>query len=37
MSTHRREDLERAAKLIGSAARDLGVGADRRAVAQLAA
>jgi glycine C-acetyltransferase/8-amino-7-oxononanoate synthase len=37
MSTHRREELERAAKLVGSAARELGVGADRSAVAQLAA
>ena len=27
MSTHRREELERAAKLVGSAARELGVGA----------
>jgi 8-amino-7-oxononanoate synthase len=37
MSTHRREELERAAKLVGSAARELGVGTDRSAVAQLAA
>ncbi len=37
MSTHRREELERAAKLIGGAARELGFGADRSAVAQLAA
>jgi len=37
MSTHRREELERAAKLVGSAARELGVGVDRSAVAQLAA
>jgi 8-amino-7-oxononanoate synthase len=37
MSTHRREELERAAKLVGSAARELGVGAERPAVAQLAA
>lgn len=37
MSTHRREELERAAKLVGSAARELGVGANRSAVAQLAA
>jgi len=37
MSTHRREELERAAKLVGSAARELGIGADRSAVAQLAA
>ncbi len=37
MSTHRREELERAAKLVGSAARELGVGADRAAVTQLAA
>ena len=37
MSTHRREELERAAKLVGSAARELGVGADRSAVAPLAA
>jgi 8-amino-7-oxononanoate synthase len=37
MSTHRREELERAAKLVGSAARGLGVGSDRSAVAQLAA
>jgi 8-amino-7-oxononanoate synthase len=37
MATHRREELERAAKLVGSAARELGIGADRPAVAQLAA
>jgi 8-amino-7-oxononanoate synthase len=37
MSTHRREELERAAKLVGSAARELGIGANRAAVAQLAA
>jgi 7-keto-8-aminopelargonate synthetase-like enzyme len=37
MSTHRREELERAAKLVGSAARELGLGANRSAVAQLAA
>jgi glycine C-acetyltransferase/8-amino-7-oxononanoate synthase len=37
MSTHRREELERAAKLVGSAARELGVGAQRGAVTQLAA
>jgi 8-amino-7-oxononanoate synthase len=37
MSTHRREELDRAAKLVGSAARELGIGADRSAVAQLAA
>jgi 8-amino-7-oxononanoate synthase len=37
MSTHRREELERAAKLVGSAARELGLSADRPAVAQLAA
>jgi glycine C-acetyltransferase/8-amino-7-oxononanoate synthase len=37
MSTHRREELERAAKLVGSAARELVVGADRAAVVQLAA
>jgi glycine C-acetyltransferase/8-amino-7-oxononanoate synthase len=37
MSTHRREELQRAAKLVGSAARELGLGADRSAVAQLAA
>jgi 8-amino-7-oxononanoate synthase len=37
MSTHRREELERAAKQVGSAARELGIGADRAAVAQLAA
>lgn len=37
MSTHRREELERAAKLVGSAARELGIGAERSAVAQLAA
>jgi 8-amino-7-oxononanoate synthase len=37
MSTHRREELERAAKLVGSAARELGVGTDRSVVAQLAA
>jgi 8-amino-7-oxononanoate synthase len=37
MSTHRREELECAAKLVGSAARELGVGANRAAVTQLAA
>jgi len=37
MSTHRREELERAAKLVGDAARGLGIGPDRAAVAQLAA
>jgi hypothetical protein len=37
MSTHRREELERAAKLVGSAARELGLSTDRPAVAQLAA
>jgi len=37
MSTHRREELERAAKLVGSAIRELGIGVDRPAVAQLAA
>jgi glycine C-acetyltransferase/8-amino-7-oxononanoate synthase len=37
MSTHRREELERAAKLVGSAARELGLSADRPPVAQLAA
>jgi 8-amino-7-oxononanoate synthase len=37
MATHRREELEHAAKLVGSAARELGIGADRPAVAQLAA
>jgi len=37
MSTHRREELERAARLVGEAARELGIGADRSAVAQLAA
>ncbi len=37
MSTHRREELERAAKLIGSAARELGIGAQRATVTQLAA
>ena len=37
MATHRREELERAAKLVGSAARELGVGAERAAVTQLAA
>jgi glycine C-acetyltransferase/8-amino-7-oxononanoate synthase len=37
MSTHRREELERAAKLVGSAARELGIGADRSTVAPLAA
>jgi glycine C-acetyltransferase/8-amino-7-oxononanoate synthase len=37
MSTHRREELERAAKLVGGAARELGIGADRPAVTQLAA
>jgi 8-amino-7-oxononanoate synthase len=36
MSTHRREELERAAKLVGAAARELGLDADRPAV-QLAA
>jgi 8-amino-7-oxononanoate synthase len=37
MSTHRGEELERAAKLVGSAARELGLSVDRPAVAQLAA
>jgi 8-amino-7-oxononanoate synthase len=37
MSTHRREELERAAKLVGSAARELGIGVKRAAVTQLAA
>jgi glycine C-acetyltransferase/8-amino-7-oxononanoate synthase len=37
MATHRREELERAAKLVGSAARELGLSVDRPAVAQLAA
>ena len=37
MSTHRREELERAAQLVGNAARELGLSADRSAVAQLAA
>ena len=37
MSTHRREELEHAARLIAAAARELGLGADRPAVAQLAA
>jgi 8-amino-7-oxononanoate synthase len=37
MSTHRREELERAAKLVGAAARELGAGAALPAVAQLAA
>jgi glycine C-acetyltransferase/8-amino-7-oxononanoate synthase len=37
MSTHRREELERAAKLVGGAARELGIGTGRPAVAQLAA
>ena len=37
MSTHRREELERAARLVGSVARELGVGVDRSAVTQLAA
>jgi 8-amino-7-oxononanoate synthase len=39
MSTHRREELECAAKQIGTAARELGIGAERVAVAvaQLAA
>jgi glycine C-acetyltransferase/8-amino-7-oxononanoate synthase len=37
MSTHRREELEHAARLIAAAARELGLGADRLAVAQLAA
>jgi 8-amino-7-oxononanoate synthase len=36
MSTHRREELERAAKLVGATARELGLGAGRPAV-QLAA
>jgi glycine C-acetyltransferase/8-amino-7-oxononanoate synthase len=36
MSTHRREELERAARLVGDAARELGLSADRAAV-QLAA
>jgi len=37
MSTHRREELEHAARLIAAAARELGLGADRPVVAQLAA
>jgi glycine C-acetyltransferase/8-amino-7-oxononanoate synthase len=37
MSTHRREELEGAAKLVGSVARELGLSVDRPAVAQLAA
>ncbi len=37
MSTHRREELEHAARLIAAATRELGLGADRPAVAQLAA
>jgi glycine C-acetyltransferase/8-amino-7-oxononanoate synthase len=37
MSTHRREELERAAEQVGSAARELGIGAGRPSVAQLAA
>jgi len=37
MSTHRREELERAAKLVGSVARELDLSANRAAVAQLAA
>ncbi|HUC07566.1 MAG TPA: 8-amino-7-oxononanoate synthase, partial [Solirubrobacterales bacterium] len=37
MSTHRREELEHAARVVGAAARELGIGADRPAVAQLAA
>ena len=37
MSTHRREELERAAKLVGNATRELGIGTARPAVAQLAA
>jgi glycine C-acetyltransferase/8-amino-7-oxononanoate synthase len=37
MSTHRREELEHAARLVGAAARELGIAADRPAVAQLAA
>jgi 8-amino-7-oxononanoate synthase len=37
MSTHRREELEHAARLVGSAARELGIAADRPALAQLAA
>jgi glycine C-acetyltransferase/8-amino-7-oxononanoate synthase len=37
MSTHRREELERAAKLVGETTRELGIGVDRPAVAQLAA
>jgi glycine C-acetyltransferase/8-amino-7-oxononanoate synthase len=37
MSTHRREELEHAARLIAAATRELGLDADRPAVAQLAA
>jgi 8-amino-7-oxononanoate synthase len=37
MSTHRREELERAAKLVGNAARELGIGAQRAALTQIAA
>jgi glycine C-acetyltransferase/8-amino-7-oxononanoate synthase len=37
MSTHRREELEHAARVIAAAARELGLAADRPAVAQLAA
>ncbi len=37
MSTHRREELERAAKVVGAAARELGLGTQRAAVTQLAA
>ncbi len=37
MSTHRREELERTARLVGDAARALGVGAGHPAVARLAA
>ena len=37
MSTHRREELQHAARAVGAAARELGIGGDRHAVAQLAA
>jgi glycine C-acetyltransferase/8-amino-7-oxononanoate synthase len=37
MSTHRREELEQAAKQVGAVARELGIGAEWAAVAQLAA
>ena len=37
MSTHRREELERAARIVGSAARELGIAAAPPAAASLAA